>query len=169
MINNYILPVLILFVLIYSKHKKINTYSTFIDGAKKSLDLILNIFPYIATIMIGVSLLNISGITANIINITSPLFCALGIPKEVIELILLKPFTGSGSLALLDNIFLKYGVDSYISRCACAILGSSETIFYVSAVYFADTSIKKVGVAIPICIISCLLGAVFSCLFCKIF
>lgn len=167
--TDYIIPFLILFLLIYSKYKKVNAYSTFAEGAKKSFHLIYSIFPYIATIMIAVSLFNISGATTFIINLVSPVFTTFGIPKEVLEIVLLKPFTGSGSIALLDNIFKTYGVDSYISRCACTILGSSETIFYVSAVYFADTSIKKVGIAIPICLIACFIGAIFACLFCRIF
>ena len=166
--TTYLLPILILFLLIYAKLKKVNSYSTFVEGAKKSFDLILNIFPYIATIMIAVALFDISGATNYLIEFVSPIFTLFGIPKEVLEIVLLKPFTGSGSLALLDNIFTTYGVDSYISRCACVILGSSETIFYVSAVYFADTSIKKVGMAIPICLIASFVGAIFACLFCRI-
>ena len=86
----------------------------------------------------------------------------------LIELVLLRPFTGSGSLALLSEIFNTYGTDSYIGRCASVIIGSSETVFYVSAVYFAKTSVKKLSYAIPVSLIATFIGAIVSCLLVRI-
>ena len=118
----YILPAIFIFVFCYARYKKVPTYDTFVKGAKKAIPLAFDIFPYIATIMIAVALLRASGITLWLAQLSSPLFNLLGIPKELIELVLLRPFTGSGSYALLNDIFLQYGADSYISRCACVIL-----------------------------------------------
>ena len=92
----------------------------------------------------------------------------LGIPKELTKLVLIKPFSGSGSLAVLTDIFTKYGVDSYLSRCACVIYGSSETVFYIAAVYFAGAKTKKLAVPIIISLIASFFSCVFACLICKI-
>ena len=165
----YIIPLLFIFLIIYGKAKQINVYAAFCQGAKKSFDLVLGIFPYIVAIMICVTLFRVSGIAGGLIKILSPIFNFFGIPNEVCELVLLRPFSGSGSLSILQDIITNYGADSYISRCACSIFGSSETVFYVSSVYFAGTKIKNVTPAIVISLLGNILGAIFCCLFCKIF
>ena len=164
----FILPILFLFILVYSYRKKVNIYEVFISGAKGAIPLSFEIFPFIATIMIAVSLLQISGITSFISSFLSPIFIALGIPKELCELIILRPFTGSGSLGLIKEIINTYGADSYIARCACCIMGCSETIFYVATVYTSQTKIKRLLYAIPIALFVSLLGAIVACLLCKV-
>lgn len=154
--------------MLYSTYKNINTYNIFINGAKGAVDLVVSIFPYLVAIMISVALLRTSGITDLITKLVSPVFGFLGIPSEVCELVLLRPFTGSGSFALLSNIFSTYGPDSYISRCAAVIMGSSETVFYVATVYFSQTKVKKLLYAIPCALVASIVAAVVSCLLCKI-
>ena len=163
----YILTLIFLTLFCYCHAKKVNTYDTFVKGAKKSIPLVLDIFPFIATIMIAVALLRTSGITAILATIFAPIFNFLGIPTELIELLLLRPFTGAGSFGLLEDIFTKYGADSYISRCASVILGCSETIFYVTTVYFSQTKVKKLLYAIPIALFSTAIGAIFACFICR--
>lgn len=167
--SSYIIPILLIVLIIYSVIKKVNVYQCFCKGAKQSFDLVLNIFPYIVAIMICVMLFRLSGLANFLIKILSPLFNLFGIPNEVCELVLLRPFTGSGSLSLLSDIIKTYGADSYITRCACCIMGSSETVFYVSSVYFAGSKIKNIAPAISIALIGNLLSAILCCLFCKIF
>lgn len=157
-----------LLLLIYCVHKKVNTYDTFVKGAKGAIKLVIDIFPYIASILIAVALLRASGITSFLSRLLSPIFNFLGIPTELCELILLRPFTGSGSFGLLENIFNTYGVDSYISRCACVIMGCSETIFYVATVYISQTKIKKLLYAIPVALVCSFIGTILACLLCKI-
>ena len=164
----YIIPAIFILLFCYCHYKKINTYDTFVKGAKKSTPLVVDIFPYIATIMIAVALLRVSGITTLLAKAFSPIFNLLGIPSELIELVLLRPFTGSGSYALLNDVLLEYGADSYISRCACVILGCSETIFYVTTVYTSKTNVKKLLYAIPVALICATVGSVVACLLCKI-
>ncbi len=166
--SSYIIPILILLLFAYAFFKKVNVYKSFIAGAKESASLCIDIFPYIVAILVAVALFRCSGLANFLTTLISPVFNFLGIPTEVCELVLLRPFTGSGSYAILDGIFAEYGVDSYISRCASCIMGSSETLFYVSTVYTSGTSIKKLSYAIPVGIISSLIGSVLACLFCKI-
>lgn len=164
----YILPVLFLLMILYCIYKRINTYDTFVKGAKGAIKLVVDIFPFIASILIAVALLRVSGITDFLANILSPAFNFLGIPSELTELVLLRPFTGSGSFGILENIFTTYGADSYISRCACVIMGCSETIFYVATVYISQTKVKKLFYAIPVALVCSLVGTILACLICKV-
>ena len=163
----YIIPILFLILLIYCCFKRINTYNIFVKGAKGAIQLTIDIFPFIATILIATTLLRTSGLTDFLSNLLSPIFNIFGIPSELCELIILRPFTGSGSFAILENIFSTYGPDSYISRCASVIMGCSETIFYVATVYISQTKIKKLLYAIPISLFCTFVGSIAACLLCK--
>ena len=164
----YIVPIFLIFLLLYASYKNLNTYNIFVNGAKGAIDLVVSIFPYIVAIMVSVALMRVSGLTNLLTTLVSPVFSFLGIPPEVSELVLLRPFTGSGSFALLNDIFTTYGADSYISRCACVILGSSETVFYVATVYFSGTKVKKLLYAIPCALVASFAAAILSCLLCRI-
>lgn len=166
--SKYIIPIFLIILIIYGTHKKVNVYSSFCKGAKDAFSLVKDIFPYIVAIMISVALFRVSGLSNFLVKILSPLFNVLGIPTEVCELVLLRPFTGSGSISMLENIISTYGADSYITRCACCILGSSETVFYVSAVYFAGSKVKNIAPAIAISLFGNIVGAILSCLLCRI-
>lgn len=165
--TSYIIPIFVLFVIVFASIKKVNVYSAFVEGAKGSIDLCFQILPNLIAIFIAIELLKHSGVLLNFAQILSPVLTFLGIPKELCTLILFKPLSGSGSISILSDIFSTYGVDSYISRCACAIVGSSETTFYVCTVYFSQCKIKKLLYAIPVSLISMLIGAVAGCFFCR--
>ena len=169
MISSFIIPIFIILLISYSVIKRKNAYSSFVFGAKSSFDLVLTSFPYIVAIFIAIELFTVSGLSTILGNVLAPIFGVLGIPNQLIELVLIKPCSGCGSLAVLENIFSTYGVDSYLARAGCAIAGSSEAIFYITAVYFSGTNVKKFSYGIPVAIISNLLGVITACLICKIF
>ena len=169
MISSFIIPIFIILLISYSVIKRKNAYSSFVFGAKSSFDLVLTSFPYIVAIFIAIELFTVSGLSTILGNVLAPIFGVLGIPNELIELVLIKPFSGCGSLAVLEKIFSTYGVDSYLARAGCAIAGSSEAIFYITAVYFSGTNVKKFSYGIPVAIISNLLAVITACLICKIF
>ena len=164
----YIIPVLIISLIVYACVKRVNAYDTFVFGAKTSFDLILISLPYIVAIFIVLEVFSASGLSKIVADFLSPFFSIFGIPSELSELILIKPFSGCGSLAVLENIFSTYGVDSYLARAGCAIAGSSEAIFYVTAVYFSTTKVKKFRYAIPVSLIANFFGAVVGCAMCRI-
>lgn len=164
----YILPIVVISLIVYASVKKVNCYDTFVFGAKTSFDLVLTSLPYIVAIFIVVEVFSASGLSALLATAVSPVFNIFGIPTELTELILIKPFSGCGSLAVLENIFLNYGVDSYLARAGCAVAGASEAIFYVTAVYFADTNVKKFRYAIPIALLANFVGCVVACNICRI-
>ncbi len=166
---NYIIPIFIVLVLIYSLVKKINAYDCFVSGARSAVDLCINTFPYLVAIFAVVELLSVSGISVILTKASAPVFTFLGIPAELIEFLILRPFTGSGSIAMLSNLFSLYGPDSYISKCACVIMSCSETTFYVVALYFSTTKIKRLRYVIPVCLLSAFIGAIVACAMCRIF
>lgn len=165
----WMIPLMILGVFLYANHKKVDCYDAFVNGASKAFTLCKTIFPFIVAILIAVALMRASGLMHVLIELIAPIFTFLGIPPEVSELVLLRPFTGSGSLAILENILKQYGPDSYISRCASSIMGSSETVFYVATIYFSKTKVKKLLYAIPVALICSIVAAILACLFCKWF
>jgi spore maturation protein B len=169
MISDYIIPVLIFILLVFATAKKTKPYNSFVDGAKESIDLIVDIFAYIVAVFIFIEIFDASGLCDMFGKLLSPIFNLFGVPTELTKLVVLKPFSGSGGLAILQNVYDTYGVDSYISRCASVILASSDTVFYVSTVYFSKTSVKKLGIAIPIALFATILSTILSCLFCRLF
>ena len=166
--SKYVLPIVIIILLLYSVIKKNNTYNSFVVGAKSSFDLVLTSFPYLATIFIAVEIFQVSGLAYLFSDFVAPVFEFLGVPKELSQLVILKNFTGCGSLALLENIFTTYGVDSYLARAGSCIAGCSEAIFYVTAVYFGKTKVTKFRYAIVVGVIANFVGAIVSCLICNI-
>ena len=166
--SSYIVPILVVLIIIYATIKKTNCYNSFTTGAYSSIDLTFSILPNIVAIFVVIELLNASGVLNLCANFLSPVFSFFGIPKEVSHLVLFKPLSGSGSLAVLEQILTDFGADSYIGRCASCIMASSETTFYVTTVFFAKTKTKKLLYAVPVSIISMIVGAIFACLICKI-
>ena len=169
MASDYIIPILIFVLLVFATAKKTKPYNSFVEGAKESIPLIFDIFAFIVAVFVFIEIFDASGLCDLFTKTLSPVFKILGIPTELTKLVVLKPFSGSGGLAILQNIFEVYGVDSYISRCASVILASSDTVFYVSTVYFSKTSVKKLGFAIPLALFATLLSVILACLFCRIF
>lgn len=166
--SKYIIPILIILLIGYSAIKKNNTYNSFVVGARSSFDVILTSFPYIVVIFIAVEVFNSSGLAVIFSDFVAPFFEFFGVPKELSQLVILKNFTGCGSLAVLENIFDTYGVDSYLARAGCCIAGCSEAIFYITAVYFSKTKVSKFRYAIPVGILANFVGAIVSCLICRI-
>lgn len=165
--TEYIIPLFICIILLIALLKKLPSYDIFTKGAEEAIDLSIKTFPFLAAIFIMIELLNVSNILQFITTKTELFWNFLGIPTQVVELILLRPLTGSGSLATLTEIYTRFGTNSYISNCASIIAGSSDTLFYILAVYFGNTSIKKTGAIIPIALISCFIGNIIACLLCR--
>ena len=113
--------------------------------------------------MVAVEVFRATGVSAGLAKVVAPVFEWFGIPAQVSELVLLRPLSGAGSLAILDNIYASYGTDTYIGECASVIYGSSETIFYVATIYFTTTKIKKLRYAIPVALVATFVGVVIGC------
>lgn len=166
-VSTYVLPVLLIALIIVCIVKKVKVYDCFLLGAKDGLNLVIDVFPYIASIFVCIELFKASGLSSTISAWLAKPLSYIGIPSEVTEIILLVPLSGNGTIALLDGIFQKYGAASYIARCAAVIAGGSETIFYICAVYFSACKVKKLRYAIPVSLFCTLLGALIACALCR--
>ena len=162
------LPLLFMAVFVFALIRKVKVYDSFVAGAKGAVRLVVSVFPYMAVMFLLSELLEKSGLEEALLRFLSPVLSALGIPSEIGKLLLVKPFSGSGATALLSEIFARYGADSYIARCACVCYGSSETVFYVAAVYFAEVKNKSLAAGIVISLVATFLAAIFGCLLCRI-
>lgn len=163
-----IIPLIFLASFLFAVIRKVRVYDSFTEGVKGAFPLVMSVFPYIAAVMMLTKLFEVSGLEAKLIHLISPLFRGLGIPEEISELVLIKPLSGNGSTAVLSEILSKYGPDSYVSRCACVAYGSSETVFYIGAVYFSNVKQKKFTGALVISLFSYFTSVILSCFLCKI-
>lgn len=168
MISSYFIPVFIIVILVYSLCKKVKPYDAFTEGAKSAIPFAVSVFPYLVSIFVLTELFEISGLSGVLTRLLSPVFGFFGIPEELTKLVLIKPFSGSGALALLSEIYSTYGVDGYIARAASAIYGSSETVFYIAAVYFAGAKTKKLLRPIIISLIASFFSCAFACIICRV-
>ncbi len=162
------MPAIFIAVLVFAAVKKVKIYDEFSAGIKEAAKFTLSLIPCLAAIFMMCELFEASGLADRLAGALSPAFSFFGIPKELAKLVLIKPFSGSGSLAYLNNIIEEYGADSYIARCASVCYGSSETVFYISAVYFAGLKQKRLAAPIAIVLVSTFLTTVLACLICKI-
>ena len=161
--SSYIIPVIFLTVLLLSVIKKKNAYNAFLDGSRSAINLVVGVFPYLLAIMAAVELFRQSGVAGAIADFCSPVLGLVGIPKELTELLLIRPLSGAGALGVLENIYATYGADTYIGRAASVIYGSSETVFYIATIYFSQSNVKRLGPAIPFALLSTFIGCIVGC------
>ena len=167
--DSYIIPIFLIAIFILCAIKKVKVYDAFVQGASEGVPLVISLLPYVTAVLLMSELFEVSGLSKIFIDFLSPFFTFLGVPKQLIKLIIIKPFSGSGSLALLSDIISTYGTYSYITICASAIYGSQETVFYISAVYFVKCKNKKVTKGIFISLIATFIATVLCCNLLKFF
>lgn len=163
----FFLPLLITVILLYGIKNKTPIYDVFIDGAKDGLKTCVEILPFIIGIFIAIEALTSSGAMDFIEKISQPVFNLLGIPEDLISLIFLRPVSGSGSLVVAEKIMENVGPDSFAGRSAAVMVGSCETIFYVLALYFGVTAVKKMRHAFIAGLIGYIAGIFASVYICK--
>lgn len=130
-------------IVVYGMAKRVNVYDSFVEGARSGLENMLQIVAPLVGLMVGISMLRASGFLGILGQVLKPLTDILGMPKEVLPLALLRPVSGSGSIAIVNDIFKNFGPDSQAGRVASIMMGSTETTFYTVAVYFGAIGIKK--------------------------
>lgn len=139
-----IIPIILVFVVTYGIFKGVKVYECFIEGAKDGLNICLRIFPYLLGMIVAVTVFRESRALDYFIYIITPIVRFIGIPPEVVPLILIKPLSGSGALGIFAETLQKYGADTYIGIVCSIIMGSTETIFYTLTVYYGAINIKKI-------------------------
>lgn len=139
-----IIAIIILAVIVYGKVKGVKVYDCFVEGAKDGLSICLRIFPYLLAMLVAIAVFRESKALDYFTTLVKPVVQLIGLPPELVPLVLVKPLSGSGALGVLSDILIKYGADSYIGRLSSVIMGTTETIFYTLTVYFGAVHIKKI-------------------------
>lgn len=139
-----IIPIIIGGVILYGIIKKVKVYECFIEGAKDGMGVCLRIFPYLLAMLIAVNCFKVSGAMNYFIKLVKPAVDLVGIPPEIVSLILIKPLSGSGAIGVFTDLVKTYGPDSYLGFLASIIMGGTETIFYTLTVYYGAVGIKKI-------------------------
>ena len=147
--TDLIIPFFIVAVLLYGIIHKVDIFVEFTTGVKEGLATIYGIFPSLFCLVITIAVFRASGGMELLTQILAPVFSAIGFPAECAPLAVLRPFSGSGSIALFQDVMTQCGADSFAGQVASVILGSSETTFYTLSVYFAATKVKKTRYALP--------------------
>jgi spore maturation protein B len=139
-----IIPIIIFVIITYGVSKGVKVYECFIEGAKEGIGICIKIFPYLLAMIIAVGVFRESGALNYFISLIKPVVKVIGLPPEVVPLVLIKPLSGSGALGVFAETLKEFGPDSYIGRISSIIMGSTETIFYTITVYFGAVGIKKI-------------------------
>lgn len=171
-IINYIssaaIPVIIILIVIYGLKEKIKVFDIFLEGAKEGMEIVIKMFPTLIGIFLAVGALRNSGIIDLIIRIISPVINLLEVPSQIMPLALLRPISGSASMAIAVDIMQKYGVDTLTGLITSTIMGSTETTFYTIAIYTSCVGIKRTRGVLFAALAADIAGMIASIVICRI-
>lgn len=140
----YAIPVILLGIPAYGMIKKVKVYEAFTDGAKEGFTNAVRIIPFLVAMLVAIGVLRASGALGYFARFMSPITNLIGMPSEVLPMALMRPLSGGGANGIMVDLFKTYGPDSLIGRMASVISGSTDTTFYVIAVYFGAVGVKKI-------------------------
>jgi spore maturation protein B len=161
-----IIPMIVLLVLGIGALKRVKVYESFVEGAKEGFNVAVRIIPYLVAMLVAIAMFRASGAMEVLTTLLAPLTNLIGMPSEVLPMALMRPLSGSGSLGVMSELMKVHGPDSLIGFISSTMFGSTETTFYVIAVYFGAVNIRKTRYAIPAGLaadVAGLLAAVFIC------
>jgi spore maturation protein B len=166
---NWVMLSFVVGIPLYATVKKVDVFDAFIVGAKQGFELSVSLIPYLVAMMVAIGMLRASGFFDLIYKFLAPSLIAWGVPAEILPLALVRPFSGSASMGVTAEIIHANGGDSLVSRIAATMMGSTETTFYVVAVYFGSVSIRRTRHAIPAGLLADLAGIIASIYVCRYF
>jgi len=166
-LSNLIFLAFIVGIPFYGALKKINVFEAFVGGAKQGFETSVSIIPYLIAMLVAIGMLRASGFFELMQDLLAPVLSALGMPSELLPFALIRPFSGSASTGMMAELIHQYGGDSFIAKTAATMMGSTETTFYVIAVYFGVIGIKRTRHAIPAGLLADLAGVIASVMICR--
>lgn len=165
-IVNYIsasaVPMVILLIIVYGMVEKNKVFDTFIEGAKEGIDIVIGIFPTLIALFVAIGVLRSSGVLDLIIKLIGPITDLFGMPREIMPLAILRPISGSASMAVATDIMKNYGTDTLIGLITSTLMGSTETTLYTIAIYTSVVKIKKTRFVLAAALIGDLIGTITS-------
>jgi spore maturation protein SpmB len=172
LLSNGLILLLFLLIVLGGLYKKINIFDAFVEGAKGGFETAVRIIPYLVGMLVAISMLRTSGTFDVIINGVKYLFTALGTDTRFVDGLptaLIKPLSGSGARGMMVDTMKTFGPDSFAGRLSCILQGSSDTTFYVIAVYFGAVSVRDTRYAVGAMLLADLVGIVTSIILCYLF
>lgn len=167
-ISNLAMPMIILVIVTYSLAEKNKVFDDFLEGAKEGIEIVYSILPTLIGLFVAIGALRNSGILDIIIRFVTPLLNVIHFPSEIMPLAMLRPISGSGSIAVATDIMKNYGVDSSIGIMASTIMGATETTLYTIAVYTSCVKIKNTRFVLLASLAADIVGMLVSVVICRI-
>jgi spore maturation protein SpmA len=167
-ISKLSIPLLLSVFPLYAMLRGVKVYEEFVEGAKEGFDVAIKIIPYLVAILVAIGMFRAAGGIELLSQGLRPVLAAVGFPAELLPMVLMRPLSGSGTLGLFAELVKQYGPDTLISRMGGTIYGSTETTFYVLAVYFGSVGIKRSRYALLAGLTADLVGVIASVLTCKV-
>lgn len=155
-------PIVILIIIAYGVVEKIKVFDTFIDGVKEGIQIVIGIFPTLMGLFLAITLLRESGVLDLVVNLLTPVTNLFNIPKEIMPLAILRPISGSASMAVATDIMSQYGTDTIIGLITSTLMGSTETTLYTIAIYTGIIKIKKIRFVLIAALIGDFVGMIAS-------
>lgn len=168
-ISSLAVPLMFFGIIIFALWRNVPIFSTFTEGAKSGIETTLQIIPPLVGLMTAISVFRASGALDFVVKALDPVTSLLKIPGDIMPLALLRPVSGSASLAIINDIYTHFGPDSLVGRMASVMMGSTETTFYTVAVYFAAAGIKRTRHTFPSALTADLVGILTSVWLCYLF
>lgn len=168
-ISKAIIPIFVLIVIFNGYYKKVSIYDAFLEGAKDGLIMVFKIFPSILAMVFAINIFLNSNILEIIFNFFTPLLTKINLPISILPMAFVRPISGTASLAIMNDIFLNYGPDSFVGRLASTIQGCTDTTIYVLALYFGSVKINKTRYALSTGLFADLIGILSSFLIVRLF
>lgn len=149
LLSVFVIPLIVVGFPLYGLFKRVPVYECFVEGAKEGFNVAVRIIPYLVAILFAIGMFRASGAMDFLVGVLDPVLRLVGFPAEVLPMAIVRPLTGSGSAGLVAEMIQQYGEDSIFVKMAATMFGSTETTFYVVAVYFGAINIKKTRHAVP--------------------
>jgi spore maturation protein B len=165
-VSVWAIPFLLVAIPLVGFVRKVKVYDVFIEGAKEGFDVAVRIIPFLVGILVAIGMFRGSGAMDLLTAALRPVAASTGFPAELIPLAILRSLTGSGSLAFATDLVKTHGPDSLIARMASTMYGSSETTFYVLAVYFGAVAVRRTRHAVPAALIGDIVAAIAAVAVC---
>lgn len=162
------IPIFILIIVFYGLKEKVKVFDVFLDGSKEGIEIVFKLFPTLLGIFLAIGALRSSGFIDLVVNLITPFTNLLEMPSEIAPLAILRPISGSASMAVATDIMQNYGVDTFSGLITSTIMGSTETTFYTIAIYTSCVGIKKTRGILAAALAADVAGIVASTVICRI-
>lgn len=168
-ISKYSIPLIIAGFVAYGMVKKVDVYGTFTEGAKEGFTTAVNIIPSLVGMLVAIGIFRASGAMELLTNFLGSITSKIGVPGEIIPMALIRPLSGGGARGVMTELITTHGPESLIGRMAAIMMGSTDTTFYILAVYFGAVSIKKQRHAVSAGLLADLAGVIAAIIMTRIF